>query len=175
MPSSPTPLPTRAALVATLVITGAALAEFVRRRPEAAIDPELAAGFLGVFSTLFLLRVVGQLYVRLRRPAWLPPTEEWNLTPYRLLLPAQIGILGVMAWLDVELSRGAGTPVDPRPWLGEALLVFSYVYAGGMAVRYIVRMARRPRQRWFGGTIPIVFHCVLAAYVYVLGSYHASY
>jgi hypothetical protein len=173
--SSPTPLPTRVALVATLAVTAAALAEFVRRRPEASIDPQLAAGFLWLFSALFLLRVVGQLYVRLRRPNWLPPTEEWNLTPYSLLLPAQIAILGVMAWLDVELSRGAGEAVDPRPWLGEALLVFSYVYAAGMGVRYVVRMARRPRERWFGGTIPIVFHFVLAAYVYVLGSYHASY
>ena len=173
--SSATPLPTKAALVATLAITSAALAEFVRRRPETAIDPELVAGFLWLFSALFLLRVVGQLYVRLRRPAWLPPTEEWNLTPYRLLLPAQIAILGVMAWLDVAFSLGEGEPVEPRPWLGEALLAFSYIYAGVMALRYVVRMTRRPSERWFGGTIPIVFHFVLASYVYVLGSYHASY
>jgi hypothetical protein len=172
---SATPLPTKAALVATLAVTGGALAEFVRRRPETAIDPQLAAWFLWLFSALFLLRVVGQLYVRLRRPAWLPPTEEWNLTPYRLLLPAQIAILGLMAWLDVAFSLGEGGPVDPRPWLGEALLAFSYVYAGVMALRYIARMARRPGERWFGGTIPIVFHFVLASYIYVLGSYHASY
>ena len=173
--SSATPLPTKAALVATLAITSAALAEFVRRRPETAIDPQLTAWLLWLFSALFLLRVVGQLYVRLRRPAWLPPTEEWNLTPYRLLLPAQIAILGVMAWLDVAFSLGDGEPVEPRPWLGEALLAFSYIYAGVMALRYVVRMTRRPSERWFGGTIPIVFHFVLASYVFVLGSYHASY
>jgi hypothetical protein len=34
-------------------------------------------------------------------------------------------------------------------------------------------MARRPEQRWFGGTVPIVFHCVLAAFLFVLGSYDA--
>jgi hypothetical protein len=173
--SSATPLATKTALVATLAITSAALAEFVRRRPETAIDPELAAGFLWLFSALFLLRVAGQLYVRTRRPAWLPPTEEWNLTPYRLLLPAQVAILGVMAWLDVAFTLGEGAPVEPRPWLGEALLAFSYVYASAMALRYIVRMVRRPGERWFGGTIPIVFHFVLASYIYVLGSYHASY
>ena len=44
-----------------------------------------------------------------------------------------------------------------------------------MAARYAVRMRRRPGQRWFGGAIPIVFHFVLAAYLYVLGSFHASY
>jgi hypothetical protein len=44
-----------------------------------------------------------------------------------------------------------------------------------MAVRYAVRMTRRPEQRWFGGTIPIVFHWVLASVVFVYGSFHASY
>jgi hypothetical protein len=173
--SSSTPLFTRAALVTVLVVTGATLLEFVRRRPGADIDPQFAAGFLWLFSAVFLVRVVGQLYVRLRGPSWLPPTGEWNLTPYRLLLPAQLVILGLMAWLDTELSSGDGPRVDPRPSLGTGLLVFSYVYAGVMAVRYGVRMARRPGERWFGGAIPIVFHFVLAAYVYVLGSYHASY
>jgi uncharacterized protein len=42
-----------------------------------------------------------------------------------------------------------------------------------MAVRYAVRMARRPGERWFGGAIPIVFHCVLAAWLFVFGSFHA--
>ena len=44
-----------------------------------------------------------------------------------------------------------------------------------MAARYVVRMARRSEQRWFGGTIPIVFHFVLAAYLTVFGAYHVSY
>jgi hypothetical protein len=44
-----------------------------------------------------------------------------------------------------------------------------------MAVRYVVRMTRRPEQRWFGGTIPIFFHWVLAAYLFVVGLFHASH
>jgi hypothetical protein len=55
------------------------------------------------------------------------------------------------------------------------MLWFAVVYAVAMAVRYVVRMTRRPAQRWFGGTIPIVFHWVLASFVAVLGSFHASY
>ena len=54
-------------------------------------------------------------------------------------------------------------------------MIFAYVYAGSMLARYAVRMSRRPGERWFGGTIPIVFHLVLAAYLYVFGSFHASY
>jgi hypothetical protein len=35
-------------------------------------------------------------------------------------------------------------------------------------------MRRRPAARWFGGTIPIVFHLVLATYLYALGGFHAN-
>ena len=36
-----------------------------------------------------------------------------------------------------------------------AVIDFSFVYAGAMLVRYAVRMYRQPRERWFGGAIPI--------------------
>jgi hypothetical protein len=172
---SGTPAPTRAALLATLLATAVAVSEFVRRGPAGAIDPGLAAPFLWIFTGLFLCRVAGQVLVRLRRPRWLPPTEEWNLTPYHVLLPVQLAILGLMAWIDASFSAGDGPPVHPRPNLGEGVLAFGYVYAGVMALRYAVRMWRRPEARWFGGAIPIVFHLVLAAYLFVFGSYHASY
>jgi hypothetical protein len=170
-----TPTATKVGLVAILVVTIAAIAGFVGGRADGPIDSQFAAGFLWLFSGLFLLRVGGQLYVRLRGPAWLPPTEDWNLTPYRVLLPVQVVILGVMAWIDFAFASGEGLPVEPRPGLGEGVLVFSYVYAAVMATRYIVQMIRRPSERWFGGTIPIVFHFVLAAYLYVFGSFHASH
>src|SRR5262249_16824166 len=104
-----------------------------------------------------------------------PPDSEWNLTPYRLLLPVQLGILGLMAWIDLDMSRGAGFWANPKPNFGQAVLWFAYAYAAVMLVRYLVRMWRRPEQRWFGGAIPIVFHWVLASYLWVLGSFHASY
>lgn len=170
-----TPAATKGALVATLGVTAGALGAFAARRPESAVDPGFAAWFLWLFAGLFLLRVVGQLLVRARRTRWLPPTELWNLSPYRLLLPTQLAILGLMAWIGADLSRAGGVFADPSPEAGFALVLFSYVYASAMAARYVVRMRRRPGQRWFGGAIPIVFHVVLAAYLYVLGSFHASY
>jgi hypothetical protein len=173
--STATPAATRLALLATVAATGVALVVFVTERSDSAIAPGFAAPFLWLFSSLFLVRVLGQLVVRLRHPAWLPPTEEWNLSPYRLLLPAQIAILALLAWIDIAFSLGRGLPVHPHPRLGQGVLVFAYAYAGVMAVRYLIRMARQPGERWFGGTIPIVFHFVLAAYLYVFGSFHASY
>jgi hypothetical protein len=41
-----------------------------------------------------------------------------------------------------------------------------------MIVRYVIRMTRRPDQRWLGGTIPIVFHCVVAAFQWTFGTFH---
>lgn len=40
-----------------------------------------------------------------------------------------------------------------------------------MLIRYVIRMLRRPDQRWFGGTIPIFFHIVIASYLFVFSIY----
>jgi hypothetical protein len=174
-PSRGTPAATKSGLVAVLVVTLTALAAFLWLRPDERIDPRFAGWFLWLFSGLFLVRVVGQLVVRWRAPRWLPPMEQWNLTPYQLLLPSQLIILAVMAWIDASFSAGAGLPVTPRPAFGWVVLAFAAVYAGAMVARYVVRMAQRPEERWFGGTIPIVFHWVLAAYLVVYGAYDVSY
>jgi hypothetical protein len=170
---APTPLPTKVILVATLAVTAAGLGAFLATRSQP-VDPRHAAVYLALFSALFLLRVAGQVVVRLRGPLWLPPTEQWNLTPYRILLPTQVGILGLLGWIDADFASGRGFWADAHPALGRGVLWFALVYAVAMAVRYLVRMSRQPEHRWFGGAIPIVFHGVLAGYLVVFGSYHAS-
>lgn len=47
------------------------------------------------------------------------------------------------------------------------------MYLFTMILRYSIRMALYGAERWAGGCIPIFFHCVLAAFVIVLGWYHA--
>jgi len=127
-----------------------------------------------VLTGLFAVRVAGQALVALRAPVWLPAMADWNLTPYRLLLPTQFALLGVMVWLDVSFSTAAGSATGRSEKLGWVLIAFSAVYAGGMAARYVVRMTRTPSARWFGGTIPIVFHVTLALYLFTLGSFYAG-
>jgi hypothetical protein len=130
--------------------------------------------FLWLFTFLLFLRVIGQVIVVLRHPRWLPPMEQWmsGLVPYRLLLPAQIVILTLMVWIASDISRESGFFAEPAPHWGRAAIWFSYLYAGAMVVRYVVRMARRPDERWTGGTIPIIFHCVVAAFLWSFGHYH---
>ncbi|MFN2399904.1 MAG: hypothetical protein ABR543_14895 [Gemmatimonadaceae bacterium] len=162
---------TRIALVATLALTSAATADVVRRSDLGAWE---TAAYLLLFSVLFLLRVVGQLLVVLRAPAWLPPMHQWHLMPYQLLLPIQIAFLALMALIEVSLFRAWGPLAEAHPAFGRFLIGFSFVYAGTMALRYAVRMYRRPGERWFGGAIPIVFHLVLAAFLFTWGKYHVS-
>lgn len=169
-----TPRPTKIALVVTLAVTAIAFAVVLREQGRGTLDEEDAAPILWLLTGLFAARVVGQVDVALRRPSWLPPMEDWNLVPYRLLLPVQLVILGVMTWIDVSFSVSSGPPTDRAKGFGWALVGFSAMYAGAMAVRYVVRMERRPAARWFGGTIPIVFHLVLATYLYSLGSFHVG-
>jgi hypothetical protein len=137
-------------------------------------EPQSLSIVLWLCSVLMLMRVIGQLVVFLRAPAWLPPMAQWQsgLVPYSFLLSVQACVLFLMFWIALDFARGAGFWVQPLPRLGRIVLVWSYLYAGAMVVRYAIRMARRPDQRWTGGTIPIIFHCVLAAFQWTFAQYH---
>jgi hypothetical protein len=169
-----TPAPTRVVLIGVLVTTVAAFVWVLRAQRVGTLETGELAIVLWLLTGLFALRVAGQVLVVLRTPSWLPPMQDWNLVPYRFLLPVQLVMLGVMTWIDISISGSFRPPAARTEWLGWTLVAFSAVYAAAMAMRYVVRMRRRPEARWFGGTIPIVFHLVLATYLYALGSFHAG-
>jgi len=134
--------------------------------------PGRAVGLLWLLTGLFALRVAGQALVASRDVSFLPPMAEWysGLVPYPLLLPIQLVMLAVMARIDLDLTRGRGPFVRARPRLGSGLRWFAVAYFLAMVARYALTMALRPERRWLGGAIPIVFHWVLAAYVFVWGT-----
>ena len=129
------PRVTEAVLLTTLVLAASAVATFRIRSVSTEVDPRLAGTFLWFSLALFSLRVLGQIVVVLRAPRWLPPMEQWNLTPYRLLLPTQILFLAVMGWIARDLTRGAGFLARPNSVLGFSLVGVSYVYVGAMVLR----------------------------------------
>jgi uncharacterized protein len=139
-------------------------------------DPYTLSIVLWSCSVLMFLRVIGQVVVFLRAPAWLPPMAQWQsgLVPYSFLLSTQAVVLFLMFWIAADFARGAGVWVQPLPRLGRVVLVWSYLYAGAMGVRYVIRMARQPGERWLGGTIPIIFHSVLAAFQWTFAQYHVG-
>jgi hypothetical protein len=137
--------------------------------------PRASAGLLWGLLALFVLRVVGQLLVALGLAPQLPPMDLWysGLLPYRPLLVAQIAIVALYAKVALDFTRERGFFAAPHPRLGRALLVFGWLYAGAMAVRYLLVMALQPEARWTGGAIPIFFHWVLAAFLLTVGRHHA--
>ena len=130
------------------------------------------AALMWILLVLFLVRVVGQIVAATLAPAWLPPMARWysGLLPYRYLLPTQIVFLVVMTVMTLQVGADAVTLGTHRrsSLLGDAIVWASYVYALGMVIRS-VRYVRAPRERR-GVLIPIVFHFVLAAFLFVYGS-----
>jgi hypothetical protein len=139
-------------------------------------DRLLAGLALWLLLGLFVLRVLGQVIVVRRQPGWLPPMQQWysGLLPYRYLMPIQLFFIVAMTTMAIDVTTGAAVLSGPFRDTGRLLMVVSYLYASGMVVRYVLRMRRRPDQRWFGGTIPIVFHCVLASFLFIFARYHAG-
>jgi hypothetical protein len=125
---------------------------------------------------LFCLRVIGQMLVVFLDVKWLPPTSEWysGLLPYPLLLPAQVLIVALLAKVCLDFTRGRGFFVEPRPVFGRYVLWFGYLYLATMVLRYPIRMYLHPEARWFGQTIPIFFHWILASFVILFGLYHRA-
>ena len=137
-------------------------------------SPRVYAPWLCLAFGLFCLRVLGQLVVATIEAGFLPPMEEWysGLVPYPLLLVFQLLIIVLFGTVCLQFLRGRGWFVRPRARLGDSLLVFGAFYFAGMVLRYVLRMALYPSERWVGGSIPIFFHWVLASFILMVGHYH---
>ena len=130
---------------------------------------------MALLTALFFLRVVGQALVAHASVGWLPAMEHWasGPIPYPALLATQIMMLIFMAKVSKDIWLGTGLFAAPRPSCARFLIGFSALYAGAMALRYVLTMIYRPEMRWFGDAIPIVFHFVLAAFIYTWGRLHS--
>ena len=136
-------------------------------------DPGPYAAWLTLLLVLFFLRVIGQVLAATAAPSWLPPMRRWysGLMPYRYLLPTQIVFLVVMTTMTVSVAREAFPLGAAHPVVGRWLIWGSYVYFLGMVVRG-VRYAFAPPERR-GVLIPIIFHVVLAGFLFVYASWIA--
>ena len=124
---------------------------------------------MAVLLALFFARVLGQIVAATMAPPWLPPMRRWysGLMPYRYLLPTQIVFLVFLAVTTLSIARRSAPLGTAAPGVGTWIIWASYAYALGMVVRS-VRYASTPPERR-GVLIPIVFHFVLAAFLFTYG------
>ena len=129
------------------------------------------APILWLLLGLFILRVLGQLIVAIFQVPFLPPMESWHsgLLSYPVLVGFQVIIIVILVRVCLNFSK---KKVLPKRRLGLSLLGIGSLYFTAMIVRYVIRMSLYPQERWFGGTIPIFFHFVLATFILVVGFYH---
>ena len=112
-------------------------------------------------TVLFFLRVAGQALVAFLGVSWLPAMEAWysGLLPYPILFPTQVAILMIQGVIDVAVWRGHPVFATPRPRAARVLRRLSYLYALAMVARFAITRSH---------PIPIVFHWILAAYLFTL-------
>lgn len=140
---------------------------------------------LWLLTFLFFLRVAAQALVAFFDIPFLPSTEEWvtpspspfstsGLIPYPALLTIQVVILIFQVKVCADFSRGGGYFLSLRERTARLLVWLSYVYFTSMLLRYMITMALYPERRWFGHTIPIFLHFVLAGFLFTLGHFNTS-
>jgi hypothetical protein len=117
---------------------------------------------LSILTLLFFARVLGQALVAFTSVGWLPRMDAWysGLLPYPILLPAQVLILAVQVAIDRDAWRGRGFFARDRPRAGRRLQWLAGAYALAMLGRLAVTRSH---------PIPVVFHWVLAAYLFAVG------
>jgi hypothetical protein len=122
---------------------------------------------MAALALAFLLRVVGQAALMAGWAPWLPPPAEWQsgLLPYPALLASQVVILGFLAVALRDVATGGRLASPGR--FAPAVRAFALVYAGSMAVRYVLTRLAHPEWGAFGHTIPIWLHLALAAWLWL--------
>ena len=111
-----------------------------------------------------MLRVLGQMLVAFFQVDFLPPMQAWysGLMPYEYLLPSQLAIIALMTKVCLDFTRRRGWFFAPRRSFAVELLWFGWIYLAAMLARCL----------WFGLSIPVVFHWVLAGFVITVGLSH---
>lgn len=119
---------------------------------------------LWFLTFLFISRVLGQLLVRFYPVSFLPPFRDWfsGLLSYPFLLGAQILIIILMIKISMDVTRKRGYFAENRKWFRSFALYFGIIYLLAMIARYF----------WFGISIMVVFHWVLASFVILFAIYH---
>jgi putative CocE/NonD family hydrolase len=125
-----------------------------------------------VVLAVCLTRVASQLVIASHTGSL--PREEWasGLVPYPGLLVVEILVIVLVGKIGFDLFWRRGLFFVPRSRVGFWLLTFGSLYLAVMVLKYAIRMALYPHERWTGGSIPVFVHWLLAGAILLAGGYH---
>ena len=126
---------------------------------------------LSIVAGLFACRVVAQLVQVWYPLEFLPPFEAWHsgAVPYRWLVGTQVVILAMCIRIVWHLFHNR---VISSPGKGRLLCLLGCIYFSVMCIRLFLGTTVASEHRWFGATLPTVFHLVLALFVVLYGRFH---
>ena len=131
------------------------------------------SNILLVLLLCFCFRVAVQGIQYFFSIGFLPSFSLWHsgTLSYPVLVLFQLIIIIFFAWISYQVSSDKLTPSNI---VGKRLIVLASIYGFVMIVRYIIKMSLYPTERWFGGSLPILFHIVLASFLLTLGIFHVK-
>ena len=174
-PPRSAPAPTIAALVTTLVVVVVCVVVEVSGDTD---DPRRSSFVLASLTALFAVRVGGRLEGRPCSAPAVGAASDGAVEPSPVSDPSPCPARPPRA----HGRSDRGPRPRRRPAAGSRALdrrTRSSAARARTGRGWAVRCAdsaceRQSGERWFGGTIPIVFHCVLAAWLFVLGLVDAT-
>jgi hypothetical protein len=112
-----------------------------------------------------MARVIGQVYIGIYGNVGVlshfPEWKHWysGVLPYPVLLLSQILIIQLLTLMAYDYTRGIGFFFIESTRLRKVVRYFALLYFASMLVRLV----------WFNGDliIPILFHCILALFLFV--------
>ena len=134
--------------------------------------PRRYALVLLLLAGLFAFRVVAQLVQVWYLLEFLPPFETWHsgAVPYCWLVGTQVVILAMCIRIVWQLFHNQ---VISSPEKGRLLCLLGCIYFSVMSIRLFLGRTVASEYRWFGATLPTVFHLVLASFVILYGRFHS--
>jgi putative CocE/NonD family hydrolase len=129
---------------------------------------------LWILLAFFCFRVCAQLFQFFFHSDYLPDFNEFQsgTLSYSMLVFFQLVIIAIYLTTCIRVNNNTFIVNREK---GKRLLILGIIYLTVMAVRYILQMSMFPSERWFGGSIPIFFHMVLAAFIITIGLYNLNF
>jgi hypothetical protein len=127
-----------------------------------------------LFTIIFFIRILTQIFVGIYSPAFLPKMDLWysGVMPYPYLLTYQMFMYTCMVIFNFCFFMRKGPLfIFLNDSTYKYFICFGVIYFCLMIFRFIRLKIKWPDIKWPRGSIPVLFHFVLSSYIILIGCY----